>query len=65
MVVQRQWCFVVVEHGGDNGERGAPLEGTRAREGEEVSERDVDGHVVVIMRLSPARLVGPVLAYGR
>ena len=42
----------------------AGLAGARASEGDEVSERDIDGRVVVIMRLSPAKLVGPAPVYG-
>ena len=51
--------------GGDNGECGTPLAGARASEREEVTERDADGRVVAIMRLSLARLVWLVPAYGR
>ena len=54
-----------MEHGGNNGEFSAPLVGARASEGEEVSERDADGRVVAIMRLFPARLVGPAPTYSR
>ena len=49
---------------GNIGELGVLLAGARVSEGEEMSER-ADGRVVVVLKPSLTRLMGPAPVYGR